>query len=110
MADIEVPLFDAEAIRDTNVHNSSVDIENIASQTRTIIIHNGLDQAVDIQCQGDRELAFGNPLDVGSAITVAANTNTYATMVDFFPFVRVTATCSTAPTAGSLSAYMERGF
>ena len=106
----EQDLFVAEAIRDTSDHMSEVSVENYGSQTRTLLIHNKLDESVSIQVQGDRESTFSNPMDIGSAIVVSANTNEYTTMTQYFPFIRIKATCSVAPTTGSLSSWIERGF
>jgi hypothetical protein len=93
-------------IRDTNSVNSSV-VENIYYQTKTIIIHNSLNQTVTLQCQASRD-GENNWFNVGTPFDVTANTNTYQTCDSYFPYMRFQAQCSNAPTSGNLSLYFER--
>ena len=97
--------FDAEAIRDTNTHNGTA-INMYNFQLKTIMIHNHLDQQVTLQCQADVASGFSDPVNVGNSFNVAANTDSYQTCDSFFPFMRMTATCGTAPTTGTLTVYL----
>jgi len=107
-------LFYNEEIRDTTTHNSGVSL--CKGYTRkTIIIQNGLDQAVEIQPQADRDETFPRPFNVGAPITVAARpgavdtyTVDYITITDNLPRIRVTAVCSVAPTSGALHVFLEK--
>lgn len=103
----EDKVFDDEAIRDTNVHNSSIS-DNRGFIPKTIIIENGLDQDVSITVCGSRYSDFTVELQAGSAIDVTTDTEDYATLSDYFPYMRVKAQCSTAPTSGNLNVWLER--
>jgi len=94
--------FDALAIRDTSNHDGAT-INNFDFQLKTIIIENGLNQIVTLQCQASAHANFDNPIDIGSPFDVAANTNSYQTQDAFFPYMRVKAICVTAPTTGTLT-------
>lgn len=96
--------FDAESIRDTNDHNGTI-ISLYDFQLKTIIIENGLNQIVTFQCQGSAHSDFSNSFDIGSTWDVSASTNTYQTCTSYFPYMRLVATCSTAPTSGSLTVH-----
>ena len=98
------PTFNAEAIRDTSAHNGAV-INNFDFQLKTIIIENGLNQAVTLQCQASAHSDFSNSFNVGSPFDVSSSTNTYQTCDAYFPYMRLVATCSTAPTSGSLTVH-----
>lgn len=97
-------VFDAEAIRDTSSKTSAVSHTGEFT-AETILIENGLDQQVTLQLQGCRK---GGSVwfNVGSSFNVAASTNDYETVTDYFPCYRVTAICSTAPTSGDLDAWI----
>jgi hypothetical protein len=88
--------FDALAIRDTNNHNGS-QIHLFDFQLKTIIIENGLNQQVTLQCQASAHSDFSNSFNVG--------TNDFQTCESYFPYMRLTAICSTAPTTGSLTVH-----
>ncbi len=95
--------FDAEAIRDTNNHNSdAVDTGEFTAET--IVVYNGLDQTVTIQLQGSHDQTVW--LDIGSTFNVANVTNDYATVTDYFPSYRLVASCSVSPTTGDLDAWI----
>ena len=94
--------FTDEAIRDTSTHNGDT-VFNGDFQIKTLIIENGLNQQVTLQCQASAHSDFSNAFNVGSSFNVSASTNTYQTCDSYFPFWRVTATCSTAPTTGDLT-------
>ena len=96
-------VFCEQAIRDTAEHES--DYSYIGEFTaETIVYHNTLDQAVTLQYQGSVDDVIW--IDIGSPIVVAANTNDYETVNDFFPEYKVLATCDTAPTSGNLCVYI----
>ena len=94
--------FTAEEIRDTNDHNGAV-VFNGDFVVKTLIIENGLNQQVTLQCQASAHADFSNSFNVGSSFDVAANTNTYQTCDSYFPYWRIVATCSTALTTGDLT-------
>ena len=96
--------FDAEAIRDTNTHNG-VTIYLGEFRLKTIIIENSLNQQVTLQCQASAHSDFSNNFNVGGGMVIAASTNKYETCDSYFPYMRLTATCATAPTSGSLTVY-----
>jgi hypothetical protein len=94
--------FDAEAIRDTSSHNGAT-IPLFDFQLKTIIIENGLNQQVTLQCQASAHADFSNSFNVGSSFNVNGTTDTYQTCDSYFPYMRLTAVCSTAPTSGTLT-------
>jgi len=96
--------FDALAIRDTSAHNGAV-INNYDFQLKTIIIENSLDQTVTLQCQASAHADFSNAFNVGSSFNVNAATNTYQTCESFFPYMRLVATCASAPSSGALTVH-----
>ena len=97
-------IFTAQAIRDTNVHNSSV-ADTGEFTAETIVVHNGLNETVTFRLQGSIDESVW--IDMGSSFTVAASTNDYETVTDYFPYYRVTAqSVTTAPTTGTLDAWI----
>ncbi len=97
--------FDAEAIRDTSTHNGST-VFNGDFVIKTLIIENSLNQAVTLQCQASANSDFSNSFNVGSSFDVTASTNTYQTCGSYFPYWRLTATCSSSPSSGSLTCFV----
>jgi glutamate synthase domain-containing protein 3 len=95
-------VFGAEAIRDTNDHDSIVS-DNTKFAPKTVFVENGLDQTVTIQMQGAAIEDFSEFVDIGNSFNVSATSNDYQTITDYFPFVRARATCSTSPTTGGLT-------
>ena len=106
-ANVEDKTFDAEAIRNTTVNNGTV-IDTRGLSVKTIIIENGLDQQVTLQMQASAHSNFSNSFNVGSSVNVAATTDTYETSDNYFPYIRFTAQCSTAPTSGDLTVLVIR--
>lgn len=100
-------VFDSEEIRDTDDHNSLVYFARVYAIKRTVLYKNGLNQAVELQVQGSVDKAFTDPVAVGAAISAAASMSVplYETMSDYFPYLRIVATCTIAPTSGSLSVW-----
>ena len=96
-------VFAAEAIRDTNTHNSGV-ADTGEFQAETIVVYNGLNQTVTCQLQGS--LDETNWIDIGSSFNLATTVKDYETVTDYFPCYRVTATCSVSPTTGSLDVWI----
>ena len=94
--------FTDEAIRNTSTHNGDA-VFNGDFQVKTIIVENGLNQTVTFQCQASANADFSNSFDVGNTWDVSASTNTYQTCDSYFPYMRLTATCDTAPTSGDLT-------
>ena len=101
---IEKTLDDLE-IRDTNNHNGSV-VFNGQFAVKTIIIENGLNQQVTLQCQACSCADFSHPFNVGSSWNVSASTDAYQTCDSYFPYSRIIATCASSPTTGSLTAFI----
>ena len=104
----ESQVFNALAIRDTSNHFSDA-ADSFDATLKTILIENGLNQTVTFQLEGSRDEAFTKPINVGNTFDVATNINTYQVISDYFPYLRLKASCLTAPTTGTLSCYFEAG-
>jgi hypothetical protein len=91
------------AITDTSAHNSSV-VDTGEFTAETIVIYNGLNQQVTLQLQGSLDETTW--INVGSSFNITATTNDYETVTDYFPCYRLTATCATAPTSGTLQVWI----
>ena len=104
-------LFSALAITDTTAHDSNASV-TIYAQQKTILVVNGLNQSVSIQAQWSRDGSSWYNLGTAQSVTAGAaaeiGTSTISALGDYLPMLRVTATCATAPTSGSLSAWLER--
>ena len=96
--------FDAVTIRDTSDHTSTA-INNFDFQLKTIIIENGLNRTTTFQCQASSHSDFSNYINIGSTWDCSASTNMYQTCETYFPYMRLIASCDTAPSSGSLSVY-----
>jgi len=94
--------IDALAIRDTSAKNGDV-VFNGAFVIKTLIIENGLNQTVTLQCQGSANADFSNSFNIGASFDVSASTNTYMTCETYIPYWRIVATCSVAPASGALT-------
>jgi hypothetical protein len=92
-------VFTALQIRNTSVQTSDVSTSG-EFLAKTIIIDNGLNQIVTLQLQGSDDKTLW--LNIGATFDVAATTADYQTISDYFPFYRLTAVCSVAPTTGDL--------
>ena len=101
MVNLETPI-NALAIRDTSDHNSST-VFNGDLFIKTLVVENGLNQTVTLQCEGSAHSDFSNHFDIGSPWDVLATTNVYATCDSYIPYWRVVATCGTAPASGTLT-------
>ncbi len=97
--------FDELEIRDTADHNG-ITVFNGSFVVKTIIIENGLNQAVTFQCQASMHADFSNNFDVGGEWDIAANTNSYQTCESYFPYWRLVASCSSAPSSGDVTVYV----
>lgn len=97
--------FDATEIRNTSANNGTV-VAQYDFQLKTIIVENHLNQTVTLQCQGSAHSDFSSAFNIGSSFDVTANTDTYQTCDSYFPYMRLVATCSTAPTTGDLTVYL----
>jgi len=71
----------------------------------TVFVNNGLDQDVTIQLQGSRQLGFDYVCNIGSSFTVSSGAASYETFTDPLPYLRLRASCATAPTSGALDAF-----
>ena len=78
----------------------------------TLFIDNGLNQAVTIQVKANREKALAKSVNVGSPITVSANSTDARTLSPdtsgYLPYLTVSLQCSVAPTSGSVTVYRIR--
>jgi type 1 fimbria pilin len=92
-------VFTALQIRNTSVQTSSVSASG-EFMAKTLVIDNGLNQTVTLQLQGSDDNTLW--LNVGATFDVTATTADYQTVADFFPYYRLTAVCSVAPTTGDL--------
>ena len=99
----EDQIFTALAIRDQNDHDSTV-VDTAEFRAETIVIENGLNQDVTFQLQGSRDKSTW--LDIDDTFNVAASTNAYRTVTDYFPYYRVVASCGTSPTSGVLDVWI----
>ena len=95
-------IFTDEAIRDTSNHNGAI-VFNGDFVVKTLIIENGLNQTVTLQCQASAHDDFSHAFNVGSSFDVSASTDDYQTCDSYFPYWRITAICGTAPTTGVLT-------
>jgi len=94
--------FTAEAIRDTNLHNGEI-VFNGDFVIKTLIIENGLNQDVTLQCQASAHEDFSNSFNVGSSFNASASTDSYQTCDSYFPYWRITAQCGSSPSSGALT-------
>lgn len=102
-------VFDALQIRDINAHNSSVWDAPDPTKPKLIVYKNGLDKAVSLQLQGSRDKDFSIPVKIGNAIAASASMTdaAYEVLMEPWQYLRLVATCSQAPTSGSLDAWIE---
>lgn len=105
IATAETQIFTALAIRDTNSHTSSVS-NNIGYRVKTLIVTNGLDQTVTKQCQGSRDNSIW--FNIGDSFTIVAGATVYQTCETYFPYIRALASCTVAPTTGTLDMWVEK--
>lgn len=108
---LTVPAFINQAITDTNPHTSAV-IDARGYATKALLVQNGLNQSVSIQVQVSSDgqtnwTNVGNAQSVGAGTKVAIGPDTIAALGHAYPYYQLVATCSTAPTTGSLSATVE---
>lgn len=99
-------------IRDTNDHISEV-VNATKAGSVTFMYKNTLDQAVDFQLQGSYDEDFTTDVwDIGAATQLAAGNVTtqydYDTLTDFFPFIRVKATCTVGPAVGTATTWITQ--
>jgi len=94
--------FNALAIRDTALKTSTPS-EHKQFSPKTIAVCNKLDQLVTFQLQGSFEETFTEVFNIGATFDVAANTNGWQNASVYFPYLRLTAQCTTAPTTGTLT-------
>lgn len=100
-------VFNALQIRNTSQHTSSIS-DNRGFVPKTIIVQNSLNQPVNIAVFGSRTSDFSLELQIGSSVDIAASTNDYMTLTDYFPYLRLKATCLVAPASGSLTIFLEK--
>ena len=103
----EDQIFTDLAIRDTIAHSSSIS-DNQLFLPRTVLIENSHNQSVILTCQGSRYADFSKFVTVGNTFAVAATTNDYVTVLDYFPYLRFEAICSVAPASGTLNMWVEK--
>lgn len=96
-------LFTALAIRDTSSHDSGQAVTGEFT-AETIVVYNTLDEQVALQLEGSHDESTW--LDISSSFNVAASTNSYQTVTDYFPFYRLSAICGSSPTSGVLDVWL----
>jgi len=106
-ADELQPVVDL-AIRDTDVHNST--ISNYSEYTMvTFYIDNGLDQDVSVQVFGNRIDSVTKAVYIGLAFNVGAGAATakavVASATGIMPYMFVRMTASIAPASGEVNVY-----
>jgi hypothetical protein len=78
----------------------------------TILIDNGLNQAVNVQVKAGRDTTIAKLVNVGSSFLVSAGGVDARTLTPgtsgWLPYVTVTVWCTTAPTSGSLTIWRVR--
>jgi hypothetical protein len=103
-------IMDAVSIRDTNAHASkTVSVEGMLE--KSFYVNNDLNQSVSIQIQGCHinSGTEGDWVNIGEAQAVTADTKTIigvnevAVLKNYFPWIRVVATCSSGPNAHSIT-------
>lgn len=104
-------VFDDEEIRDTEGHDTSayrMDEMHTIGIKKSLIYLNTLNKICILQLQGSVDAAFTNPVPFGIAISAAASMSEalYKMFSDYFPFIRVEATCAEAPASGVLNAWI----
>lgn len=94
-------LFDGEAIRDTADHNSVI-LDIRWGQTKSMIFESSLNQDVTVSVYGSRNADMSNSF-LKASFPITATTNTIQDCDCYFPYMRIIATCSVAPTSGTLT-------
>lgn len=120
----EEVLFNNLAITDTNPHLSQtpsnqnptgVPYDQVYAPYKTALVVSTLNQAVSLQPMWSRDRQNWYPF--GSAVSVPAYSGSgtppsavipLSTPSQYVPYVGLQATCSTAPTSGTLNAWLER--
>ena len=97
--------FNALAIRDTAL-KTSTSSDHKQFTPKTIAVCNKLNQQVTFQLQGSFDNSFAEVFNIGATFNVAANTNGWQNASVYFPYLRLTAQCSTAPTTGTLTVFV----
>ena len=96
-------------IRDTDPHDSDIsDVRNF--NLITVFVDNGLDQDVSVQVKGNRVNSVTGAVNIGSALTVAADDRESRTLTPdtsgWLPYIFVTVTASVAPTEDAINVYI----
>lgn len=117
---LEESLFNALAITDTSTHYSAI-IDMRGIKGKVLYFNNTLNQSVTLAVMGARTnaITYGVTLGVtysltaGNSVAIVAYGSGGGTvqnlgLQDTWPYLFVSATCSVAPTSGSLSGYSEK--
>ena len=95
-------------IRDTDDHYSSV-TDNRGYIPKTIYIENTLDQDIQVCVGGSRYSDFSSGVPTcGGEQTITAGETDYLTITDYFPYMKIKVSCTTAPTSGDVSVWVLR--
>jgi outer membrane protein assembly factor BamB len=95
--------FEGLAIRDTSAYYSDVAETGWYPWKRILIyIINWHDQPVNIEVQGSWRASFNNAYTITSK---SVTTNDVITLDNYHKFIRLKASCTTAPTSGGLTAF-----
>jgi hypothetical protein len=97
--------FDDLEIRDTSNHTGDI-VYNGNFIIKTIIVENGLDKVVNLQCEASMHADFSNSFQVGGDFDTTGGTNTYQSCDTYFPYWRMIAVCGTSPTTGALTVHV----
>jgi len=90
-----------ESIRDALAHDSDVK-DGRQGKTMTFLYKNSLNQSCSLQLKGSFDPAFSETWDIGSPTVVAAGTQDYDTLTDYWPYVMIEAICAIAPASGKM--------
>jgi hypothetical protein len=78
-------------------------------RTIALLIQNGLNQSCTVQAVGNTSSTMTGAANLGSSATVTAGSNAVIPLssinTGFLPYITVSASCSTAPTSGTLSVF-----
>ncbi len=118
-------LFDTLAIADTAAHMSAAistsnptgaSFDQVYAPYKTGLFTSTLNQSVSLQPMWSRDMgatwySFGTPVTINAysgAGTAESGLIALSVPAQYVPFVGVQATCTTAPTSGVLSGWLER--
>jgi hypothetical protein len=94
-------LFNNEAIRDTDSHDSAItDIR--WGHTKTMIFENSLNQEVTVSIYGSRSADMSNSF-LRASFPLSSATNMVQDCGCYFPYLQIKTSCVVAPTSGTVT-------